>query len=133
MSGEASVIPPAPRAALVGDAWGGVAATLVALPASLAFGVAVFGSLAGTGAGALAGLLGAVALGVIAPLAGGTTRLVSAPCAPAVAVMNAFALEAATRSAGRPERLLALMTVVALVAGALQLALGVARAGTLIK
>ncbi|MBK6693463.1 MAG: SLC26A/SulP transporter family protein [Myxococcales bacterium] len=118
---------------LVGDVWGGIAATLVALPASLAFGVAVFGPLVGAGAGALAGLLGATALGTVAPLAGGTPKLVSAPCAPAVAVMSAFALETSARYPGEPARVVLLMTLVGLFAAGLQIALGLARAGSIIK
>lgn len=123
-----------PRSGLVGDIWGGLASTLVALPASIAFGIAVFTAVGvGPGQGALAGLLGAVALGTIAPVLGGTPRLVSAPCAPAVAVMSAFALQAAAKHPGDPARLLVQMTLVGLLAAALQLALGIARAGTIIK
>jgi SulP family sulfate permease len=125
---------PKPRRAIVGDVWGGVASSLVALPASIAFGVAVYAPLgAGAGAGALAGLLGATALGTIAPLLGGTPRLVSAPCAPAVAVMAAFALHTASHAPGDPARVMVLMTLVGLVAATLQIGLGLARAGTIIK
>ena len=124
---------PEPRTNLSGDVWGGVAATLVALPASLAFGVAVYSPLTGAGAGALAGLLGAVALGIIAPIAGGTPRLVSAPCAPAVAVMSAFALEMIRRFPDNPARVLVMMTLIGLFAAAIQLALGLLKAGTIIK
>lgn len=124
----------APRSGIVGDIWGGLASTLVALPASIAFGIAVFTPVGlGPGVGALAGLLGAVALGTIAPILGGTPRLVSAPCAPAVAVMSAFAIQAAHKHPGDPARLLLQMTLVGLLAAALQLALGLARAGTIIK
>ncbi|MFO0555742.1 MAG: SLC26A/SulP transporter family protein [Polyangiaceae bacterium] len=133
-----SVLPPAPtpslRERLIGDAWGGLASTLVALPASVAFGIAVYSPLGlGPGFGALAGLLGAVALGTLAPIIGGTPRLVSAPCAPAVAVMSAFALQAAARTPNDPARVVILMTLVGLFAAAIQVMLGVARAGTVIK
>ena len=122
------------HSAIVGDLWGGLAATLVALPASIAFGVAVYAPLgAGAGVGALAGLLGATALGTIAPILGGTPKLVSAPCAPAVAVMSAFALQMTAREHGNPARVMLLMTLVGLLAGTLQIALGLARAGTIIK
>ena len=122
------------RSALVGDIWGGLASTLVALPASIAFGVAVYAPLGmGAGVGALAGLLGAVALGTIAPLLGGTPRLVSAPCAPAVAVMSAFAGDTMAHGPADPARVLVLMTVIGLIAALMQLALGLARAGTIIK
>lgn len=120
------------RTSWVGDVWGGVASTLVALPASIAFGVAVYGPVAGPGTGALAGLLGAVALGTIAPIVGGTPRLVSAPCAPAVAVMSAFALQAMSKSHDAA-RALVLMTLVGLFAASIQVGLGLVRAGTVIK
>ena len=70
-----------------GDFWGGLAAMLVALPAAVAFGVTVYSAISPHYAafGALAGLLGATALGLIAPVFGGTDRLISAPCAPAAA------------------------------------------------
>ena len=73
-----------------GDFWGGFAAMLVALPASVAFGVTVYSAVSPYYAafGALAGILGATALGLIAPTLGGTDRLISAPCAPAAAVLT---------------------------------------------
>lgn len=125
--------PDAKRTSFAGDVWGGVAATLVALPASIAFGVAVYGPIAGAGAGALAGLLGATALGTLAPLLGGTPRLVSAPCAPAVAVLSAFAVEMGAKHPGDPLRVIVLMTLVGLTAALIQVALGAMRAGTVIK
>lgn len=117
----------------MGDLWGGLASTLVALPAAIAFGVAVFGPIAGTGAGALAGLLGATALGTVAPLLGGTPRLVSAPCAPAVAVLSTFGVAMSAKHQDDPAHVLVLMTLVGLFAAGLQVALGLARAGTVIK
>ena len=67
---------------------------LVALPSAIAFGVTVFAPLGGALAaqGALAGILGASVLGLIAPLLGGSQRLISAPCAPAAAVLSALAI-----------------------------------------
>src|SRR3990172_10394929 len=81
--------------ALAGDFWGGLAAMLVALPSAIAFGVTIYSPLGGSYAayGALAGILGATALGFVAPLLGGTNRLITAPCAPAAAVMSALAIE----------------------------------------
>ncbi len=74
-----------------GDLWGGLAAMLVALPSAIAFGVTIFSPLgAGNVAqGALAGILGATVLGLVAPAFGGTDRLITAPCAPAAAVLVA--------------------------------------------
>ena len=74
-----------------GEFWAGFAAMLVALPSSIAYGVAIYGVLgpAFVAQGALAGVVGAVILGFIAPLLGGAPRLVSSPSAPAAAVMAA--------------------------------------------
>ena len=65
-----------------GDFWGGFAAMLVALPSAIAFGITIFAPLgADFGAkGALAGMLGVTALGLVAATFGGTQRLISAPC-----------------------------------------------------
>ena len=107
---------------------------LVAVPSSIAFGVTVFAPLGGAFAaqGALAGILGAAVLGLVAPAVGGTRRLISAPCAPAAAVLSAFALEAAA-SGLPPESVLIQITLVCLVAGALQLAFGFSGIGKLIR
>ena len=111
---------------------------LVALPASLAFGVAIYAPLGPhyAGEGALAGVLGATAIGIVAPLVGGTERLVSAPCAPAAAVMGALALELASAPGGTgasPERVILLLTLAALLSGTLQMLYGGLGGGTLIK
>ena len=119
---------------LAGDFWGGMAAMLVALPAAIAFGVTIFAALGGSYAayGALAGILGATVLGLVASLLGGTNRLITAPCAPAAAVLSAFAIEQIQR--GTPaEAILLLLTVLGLSAGLLQLLFGLAGLGRLIK
>lgn len=123
------------RSALVNDFWGGLSAMLVALPASLAFGVAIVAPL-GTeysGAGALSGLLGAFAIGVVAASLGGAPRLVSAPCAPAAAVMGALALVLASDPNRAPSSTLLLLSITAVISGALQILYGVLGGGTLIK
>jgi len=124
------------RATLSGDLWGGLAATLVALPASLAFGVAIYTAIGPgyAGQGAVAGVVGAIAIGIVAPIFGGTERLISGPCAPAAAVMAALATElAAGAGGGDSGRVLLLMTLAALLSGALQLGYGFLGGGTLIK
>lgn len=128
---------PAPAGpAQPGDLWGGLAAVLVALPAAMAYGIAVFGA-AGpdyVGYGARAGLLGAAVLGLIASLVGGAPSLISAPCAPAAAVLAALGAELLTGAAGgTAERLVALLALVAALAGLLQMALGALGVGRLIK
>ena len=116
-----------------GDLWGGLSAMLVAVPSAIAFGVTVFASLGGEFAaqGALAGILGAAILGLVAPAIGGTKRLISAPCAPAAAVLSAFAIEAAQRLPA--EAVLVQITLVCLFAGALQLVFGLVGIGRLIR
>src|SRR3954452_12738418 len=83
-----------------GEIWGGLAAMLVALPSAIAFGVTIFAPLGGSyvAAGAVAGILGATVLGLVAPSLGGTNRLITAPCAPAAAVLSAFAILMMQRS-----------------------------------
>jgi len=124
------------RETLLGDLWGGLASTLVALPASLAFGVAIYSAIGPgyAGQGAVAGVVGAIAIGIVAPIFGGTERLISGPCAPAAAVMAALVAELAA-GAGRGDsgRVLLLMTLAALLSGALQLGYGILGGGTLIK
>ena len=117
-----------------GDFWGGFAAMLVALPASVAFGVTVYAAIDPHYAafGALAGVLGAMALGLIAPTFGGTDRLISAPCAPAAAVLAAFAFEFVHQGVAPPVVVL-LMTVLGILSGVIQLLIGFLGVGRLIK
>jgi len=124
----------AKQPALAGDIWGGLAAMLVALPSAIAFGVAIVAPLGGSlGAqGAVAGILGATALGLVAPLVGDRTRLITAPCAPAAAVLSALA--AGFAQGGMPaEKALLLLGLIGLFAGVIQIALGLAGIGKLIK
>ncbi len=117
-----------------GDFWGGLAAMLVALPSAIAFGVTVYASLGGSFAayGALAGILGTTALGLVASVAGGTKRLITAPCAPAAAVLSAFAIQQAAQ--GTPvATILLLLVVLALMTGMLQMLFGFVGLGGLIK
>jgi SulP family sulfate permease len=119
---------------LLGDFWGGTSAMLVALPASIAFGVTVYATLGGHYAayGAIAGILGVVAVGITASMLGGTDRLISAPSAPAAAVLSAFALEYMTHGFN-PDSIFIMLIVVALLAGILQIMFGAIGFGRLIK
>ncbi|RXK01107.1 sulfate permease [Arcobacter sp. CECT 8986] len=65
---------------LKGDFFGGLTAAIIALPLALAFGVA-------SGAGAVAGLYGAIVLGFFASLFGGTDSQISGPTGPMTVVM----------------------------------------------
>ncbi|MCB2107613.1 MAG: SLC26A/SulP transporter family protein [Rhodobacteraceae bacterium] len=119
---------------LIDDFWGGFAAMLVALPSAIAFGVTIYSPLGGAYAayGALAGILGVTALGLVASTLGGTKRLITAPCAPAAAVLSAFAADF-IRSGASPESTLFLLMAIAVLSGALQFTYGAVGIGRLIK
>lgn len=117
-----------------GDFWGGLAAMLVALPAAVAFGVTVYSAIGPQYAafGALAGILGAAALGLIAPIFGGTDRLISAPCAPAAAVLAAFAIDLVHQGID-PGVIVLLTTVLGILTGLIQILIGFLGIGRMIK
>jgi len=117
-----------------GDFWGGFAAMLVALPASVAFGVTVYSAISPQYAafGALAGILGATALGLIAPTFGGTDRLISSPCAPAAAVLSAFAIHLVSQGV-QPVPVVLMMTVLGILTGLIQMLIGFFGIGKLIR
>lgn len=124
---------------VTGDLWGGLAAMLVVLPSSIAFGVASYAALGSdyVANGVLAGIFGAIAAGLLSSPLGGSPRLISAPCGPAAAVLSAFAAEMMAAPRGGPglppERVAALMIGVALLSGALQFLYGAIGGGKLIK
>lgn len=123
-----------PPSTLAGDFWGGLASMLVALPSAIAFGVTVYAPLGASyaGQGAIAGILGTVALGVVAAAFGGTKRLITSPSAPAVAVLAAFAVEMTQR--GVPaQTVLLMLALIAILCGVVQIALGLVGLGRLIK
>ena len=119
---------------LTGDFLGGLAAMLVALPSAIAFGVIIYSPLGSSYAaqGALAGMLGVTALGLLAPALGGTNRLITAPCAPAAAVLSAFVIELLNNGSG-VESVLLMLALLGLIAGMMQLAFGAIGLGRMIK
>ncbi len=119
---------------LTGDLWGGLAAMLVALPSAIAFGVTIFAPLGRSYAaqGALAGILGVTALGLVAGAFGGTNRLITAPCAPAAAVMSAFAIQL-THAGNSSELVVLMLSLMGLMCGLLQIGFGAVGLGRLIK
>jgi len=125
------------RSSLLGDLWGGLAAMLVALPSSIAFGVLVYSTLGSEymGAGALAGILGAAALGLAAPIVGKTGGLISAPCAPAAAVLSSFVagLLAGDGQKIDPSNILPLMALTTFFSAGFQVVFGLIGGGRLIK
>ena len=104
---------------LRGDIFGGLTAAVIALPMALAFGVA-------SGAGAAAGLWGAVLVGFFAALFGGTPTLISEPTGPMTVVMTAVI---ANLTAADPENGMAMAFTVVMLAGVFQLLFGALRLG----
>ena len=99
---------------LRGDVFGGVTSAVVGLPVALAFGVA-------SGLGALAGIYGAIAVGFFAAVFGGTRSQISGPTGPMAVVMAVIVASHADNLAGA-------FTIV-ILAGLLQILLGVLRIG----
>ncbi len=102
-----------------GDIFGGITATVIALPMALAFGVA-------SGAGPAAGLWGAVLVGFFAALFGGTPTLISEPTGPMTVVMTAVITK---MTADNPENGLAMAFTVVMLAGIFQIILGLLKLG----
>ena len=120
---------------LTGDILGGLTAMLVALPSAIAFGIIVYSPLGSQYAGkaAVAGMIGAVALGLIAPLFGGTPRLITAPCAPAAAVLSVFVAQLVNGGAIPLNAIPFYVALVALLAGIVQFLAGRFGGGKFIK
>ena len=102
-----------------GDLLGGVTAAVVSLPLALTFGVA-------SGAGAEAGLYGAILIGLFAALFGGTSTLISEPTGPMTVVMTAVV---SSLIAADPENGLAMAFTVVILAGIFQIVFGYLRLG----
>lgn len=120
------------------DFWGGLAAMLVSLPSSIAFGVLVYTTLGPeyAGQGALVGILGAAALGPVAAMVGRTAGLISAPCAPSAAVLSALAAGLIAGHRGialEPAAIPPLLALTALLSAGLQILYGAIGGGRLIK
>lgn len=101
------------------DIMGGVTAAIVSLPLALAFGVA-------SGAGAEAGLYGAIIIGFFAAIFGGTPTLMSEPTGPMTVVFTAVV---AGLIAANPEKGIAMAFTVVMLAGVFQIILGSIRLG----
>ena len=106
---------------LKGDVFGGLTAAVIALPMALAFGIA-------SGAGAAAGLWGAVIIGLVASLFGGTPTLISEPTGPMTVVFTSVIISF-TATADSPEQALAMAFSIGVLAGIFQILFGLFRLG----
>ena len=103
---------------LSGDIFGGVTATVIALPVALGFGVA-------SGLGPIAGIYSAIAVGFFAAVFGGTPSQISGPTGPMTIAMAVVLVQHAGGDLTKA------FTIV-MLAGLLQIALGILRIGSFV-
>ncbi|MCL4160547.1 UNVERIFIED_CONTAM: hypothetical protein GTU68_058718, partial [Idotea baltica] len=106
--------------------YGGITAGIVALPLALAFGVS-------SGLGPSAGLYGAIFISFFAALFGGTNTQISGPTAPMTAVSMVVIAGIVAASDGNVEKAMPAILSVFLLAGLMQVGLGVVGLGKYIK
>ncbi|QNJ97714.1 SulP family inorganic anion transporter [Constantimarinum furrinae] len=109
-----------------GDLFGGITAGIVALPLALAFGVS-------SGLGPSAGLYGAIFVSFFAALFGGTNTQISGPTAPMTAVSMVVIAGIIAVNDGDVNKALPAILTVFLLAGLMQIGLGVLGIGKYIK
>tara|TARA_B110000967_G_C18896085_1_gene570775 strand:- start:385 stop:2220 length:1836 start_codon:yes stop_codon:yes gene_type:complete len=111
---------------LKGDLYGGITAGIVALPLALAFGVS-------SGLGPSAGLYGAIFVSFFAALFGGTNTQISGPTAPMTAVSMVVVAGIVATFNGDIANALPVILGVFLLAGIMQIGLGLLGLGKYIK
>ena len=109
-----------------GDLLGGITAGIVALPLALAFGVS-------SGLGPSAGLYGAIFISFFAALFGGTNTQISGPTAPMTAVSMIVIAGIIAIYDGSVEKALPAILTVFLLAGLMQIGLGLIGVGKYIR
>ncbi|SNY94824.1 SulP family inorganic anion transporter [Flagellimonas pacifica] len=109
-----------------GDLFGGITAGIVALPLALAFGVS-------SGLGPSAGLYGAIFISFFAALFGGTNTQISGPTAPMTAVSMVIIAGILAVHDGDVNKALPIILAVFLLAGLMQIGLGLIGLGKYIK
>ncbi|RDY59676.1 SulP family inorganic anion transporter [Flagellimonas nanhaiensis] len=109
-----------------GDLFGGITAGIVALPLALAFGVS-------SGLGPSAGLYGAIFISFFAALFGGTNTQISGPTAPMTAVSMVIIAGILAVHDGDIPKALPIILAVFLLAGLMQIGLGLIGLGKYIK
>lgn len=109
-----------------GDLFGGITAGIVALPLALAFGLQ-------SGMGSSAGLYGAIFISFFAALFGGTNTQISGPTAPMTAVSMVIIAGILAANEGDINKALPFILMVFLLAGLMQIGLGVLRVGQYIR
>tara|TARA_R110002072_G_scaffold274889_2_gene435879 strand:+ start:1202 stop:3058 length:1857 start_codon:yes stop_codon:yes gene_type:complete len=109
-----------------GDLFGGITAGIVALPLALAFGVS-------SGLGPDAGLYGAIFISFFAALFGGTSTQISGPTAPMTALSMVVIAGIIAANDGNVDKALPAILTVFLLAGIIQIGLGLIGLGKYIR
>lgn len=99
---------------LRGDVFGGLTAAVVMLPLSLAFGVA-------SGLGAIAGLYGAIAVGLLTAVLGGSKTQISGPTAPLSVAMSVVFIDYAGEDLRKALAIVVLAGIIQVLLGAFRL------------
>ena len=122
-----------PASALTRDAVAGIAAAAVLMTQAMAFGIALYEPHIGSAsAGALAGLTGAAVLSLFSSLSRGTVGMISGPTGPVMALL--VAISTALASSGLSgSALVQGLAVVVVLAGGIQVLLGLTGAGRIVK
>jgi SulP family sulfate permease len=110
---------------LKGDLTGGLVAGVVALPLALAFGVQ-------SGLGAIAGLYGAIAVGIFAAIFGGTATQASGPTGP-MTVVSAALVASAIEMTGSLESAMGIIVLTFFVSGLFQIIFGLINIASYVK
>ncbi|MCB1179502.1 MAG: SLC26A/SulP transporter family protein [Leptospiraceae bacterium] len=120
---------------LANDFMGGLASMLVALPSAIAFGLIVYSPLGREyfAMATIAGILGTVILGLLASIFGGTIGMISAPCAPAAAVLSTFVIEMNSKKIIPTSDIPAYLIIIVFFAGLFQFLAGRLGGGKIIK
>jgi len=108
-----------------GDIFGGITAAVVALPLALAFGVQ-------SGMGAIGGLYGAIALGILAAIFGGTKTQISGPTGP-MAVVAAAVIAGEIAIYGSLDAAIGTIVATFVLAGIFQVLMGVLGIGQYVR
>lgn len=120
---------------LAKDAMGGMSAMLVAMPSTIAYGIMSFAPLgpAYAGAAAFGAVIGTVMFNLITPLVGGTKCLITAPSAPAAAVVSVFVMEMMAKGTIPPEIIPVYVSLLTVFSGLVQFLIGNFGGGKFVK
>ncbi len=108
-----------------GDFFGGLTAGVVALPLALAFGLQ-------SGLGAISGLYGAIAIGILAAWFGGTATQISGPTGP-MTVVSAVVIGKAIETHGSLDAAMSSIILIFFLSGVFQILLGIFKVGQYIR